>query len=214
MRSPVAQFTLTVFSGLALSLLSELPWQPFPPSQPIAQAIVPPARSVLTLGSQGTEVRELQALLTLLGFYEGAIDGLYSEATMIGVTQFQAAAGLSQDGVVGNATWAKLLPAIPDRAGANPGGTPSPSKPTAPPKQTPPKQSSDRPENLPILRKEAKGEAVMLLQRRLKAIGLLSGTVDGIFGEETEKAVIAAQERFQLEPDGIVGEATWRVLLR
>jgi N-acetylmuramoyl-L-alanine amidase len=215
MRSLVTKIPLTILLALTLApAILRIP--PFVPqlAQPIAQAAPVPTRAVLTLGSKGVDVQDLQALLTVLGFYEGAIDGLYSEATMIGVTRFQAAAGLSQDGVVGQATWSKLLPAVPDRAGANPGTTPAPTPPKSPTPKTPPQPSADRPENLPILRKESSGDAVMLLQRRLRAIGLLSSEVDGVFGDETEKAVIAAQERFKLVPDGIVGEATWRVLLR
>lgn len=38
--------------------------------------------------------------------------------------------------------------------------------------------------------------------------------VDGIFGEKTEEAVRAFQEIFNLQPDGIVGQATWYELVR
>jgi peptidoglycan hydrolase-like protein with peptidoglycan-binding domain len=56
------------------------------------------------------------------------------------------------------------------------------------------------------------GEAVTQLQQRLQAIGVFSGTIDGIFGAETELAVQEAQRKFSLEPDGVVGSATWAVL--
>ena len=59
-----------------------------------------------------------------------------------------------------------------------------------------------------------KGEAVTKLQTRLQAVGLFSGAVDGVFGAETELAVQAAQRNFSLEPDGIVGPATWEALRR
>ena len=39
-------------------------------------------------------------------------------------------------------------------------------------------------------------------------------TVDGIFGSRTEASVRAFQEIFGLEPDGIVGKATWYALVR
>ncbi|NJO77464.1 MAG: peptidoglycan-binding protein [Cyanobacteria bacterium RM1_2_2] len=58
------------------------------------------------------------------------------------------------------------------------------------------------------------GADVTRLQERLKAIGLFSGTVDGVFGRETETAVQQAQRNYNLEPDGIVGPATWEALLQ
>lgn len=38
--------------------------------------------------------------------------------------------------------------------------------------------------------------------------------IDGIFGEKTEAAVVAFQDIFNLQPDGIVGQATWYALVR
>ncbi|NJR65797.1 MAG: hypothetical protein HC772_11465, partial [Leptolyngbyaceae cyanobacterium CRU_2_3] len=71
------------------------------------------ARPVLNQGSEGESVSELQALLKLLGFYTGAVDGLYRENTSIAVAAFQRSAGLQSDGIVGSETWARLLPASP-----------------------------------------------------------------------------------------------------
>jgi peptidoglycan hydrolase-like protein with peptidoglycan-binding domain len=55
---------------------------------------------------------------------------------------------------------------------------------------------------------------VRKLQERLKQLGFLSGSVDGDFGPMTEAAVKAAQSRYGLEVDGVVGGATWEALLR
>jgi peptidoglycan hydrolase-like protein with peptidoglycan-binding domain len=57
-----------------------------------------------------------------------------------------------------------------------------------------------------------RGPAVARLQQRLRAIGIFKGEVDGVFGAETQRAVQAAQQRFQLNADGIVGPATWTAL--
>jgi len=73
-------------------------------------------RANLRLGSQGRDVSELQATLKLLGFYAGGVDGFYGESTAIAVSQFQTAAGLPADGVVGPATWNQLFPATPASA--------------------------------------------------------------------------------------------------
>ncbi|NJL37440.1 MAG: peptidoglycan-binding protein [Leptolyngbyaceae cyanobacterium SM1_4_3] len=59
-----------------------------------------------------------------------------------------------------------------------------------------------------------RGPAVARLQERLRATGFFSGAIDGVFGTETQNAVRAAQRNFDLEPDGVVGPATWGALLR
>jgi len=58
------------------------------------------------------------------------------------------------------------------------------------------------------------GPAVIHLQERLRAIGVFEGAIDGIFGTETLAAVKAAQTKFQVDPDGVVGPVTWTVLLQ
>jgi N-acetylmuramoyl-L-alanine amidase len=58
------------------------------------------------------------------------------------------------------------------------------------------------------------GPAVSRLQERLRTLGFFNGSVDGVFGEETQSAVKAAQQKYELEPDGIVGPATWTTLLQ
>lgn len=68
--------------------------------------------------------------------------------------------------------------------------------------------------DLPLLRLGMRSSAVTRLQKRLQAIGLFKGSVDGVFGANTEAAVKAAQRRYRLKPDGVVGLATWRALLR
>ena len=67
---------------------------------------------------------------------------------------------------------------------------------------------------LPILRQGMQGPAIAHLQERLRALGFFKGSVDGVFGAATQTAVKAAQQSFNLAPDGIVGSATWSALLR
>lgn len=193
----------------------------------LAQSSLDPVRPLLKSGSRGAEVEELQGMLKLLGFYPGPIDGIYSETVLIAVTQFQQAAGLQQDGVVGAGTWAKLLPsAVSSNAStsshptssahgsSSPSSTASPStRPTSKPSTpaAPPSPAAASP--FPVLRKGAKGEEVIRLQQRLQAIGLLKGSADGVFGDDTEAAVKAAQQQYKLEVDGIVGGATWQALM-
>ena len=69
-------------------------------------------------------------------------------------------------------------------------------------------------EGLPILRIGLRGSEVVKLQQQLKKLGFLKGDADGDFGQTTEAAVKAAQKRYGLEADGVVGGSTWEVLLR
>jgi N-acetylmuramoyl-L-alanine amidase len=175
----------------------------------VAQAQAPagptPVRALLSVGANGPDVQDLQGVLRLMGHYGGAITGQFNEETLIAVTRFQQAAGLSQDGIVGSATWTKLLPPAP---GESPVTIASPPAPATPPATTPAAPTAP----LAILRKGATGDSVVLLQQRLRAIGLYSGPIDGGFGAETEAAVKAAQRQAKLEEDGIVGGGTWNAI--
>jgi g-D-glutamyl-meso-diaminopimelate peptidase len=60
----------------------------------------------------------------------------------------------------------------------------------------------------------SKGPNVKLVQSLLNKIGYNAGLIDGIFGIITQQAVIAFQRNNGLVPDGIVGPATWSVIIR
>ena len=62
------------------------------------------------------------------------------------------------------------------------------------------------------LRLGDQGEDVKKLQRALNFLGYIAGPEDGIFGPQTEKAVVDFQMENQLVPDGIVGPNTMRAL--
>ncbi|KAB2347364.1 peptidoglycan-binding protein [Actinomadura rudentiformis] len=67
---------------------------------------------------------------------------------------------------------------------------------------------------LPTLKRGAKGEDVQSLQGLLRARSHLEVAIDGEFGPATEKAVKAVQRWGKVDDDGVVGSATWPVLLR
>lgn len=188
-------------------------------------------RSTLRTGSQGAEVSELQAALKLLGYYNGSVDGFYGESTAQAVSQFQQAAGLKPDGVTGRETWRRLFPVTPTAASPLPSSNnsaesfPVPSTTSTAAGSSPnvvktgsnsaaSTTSQSTAVDLPILRLGMQGPAVVRLQERLRTLGFLTGTADGVFGPSTQAAVKVAQQRFKLPPDGIVGSATWGVLLR
>ena len=54
----------------------------------------------------------------------------------------------------------------------------------------------------------SQGQEVRNVQKKLKELGFYKGTVDGDFGEATEKAVKAFQKQYGLTVDGKVGSAT------
>jgi N-acetylmuramoyl-L-alanine amidase len=194
-------------------------------SQVVAQATAGMSRATLRLGSQGADVSELQGVLQLLGYFSGTVDGTFGEETASAVAGFQKAVGLEPDGVVGVGTWARLFPAPISSNPSAPAPKPSvtTAKPTPKPSPTPvsstvPTQtvatSSSTAASLPILKLGMRGSAVSGLQERLKTVGLFKGAVDGVFGTETQEAVKSAQRRYKLDPDGVVGDSTWLVLLR
>ena len=67
--------------------------------------------SILQKGDKGAQVKALQALLIGYGYGVGSsgADGDFGPATDAAVRKYQKAKGLTVDGSVGPATWAKLL---------------------------------------------------------------------------------------------------------
>lgn len=178
------------------------------------------SRPLLKLGSQGVDVLEVQALLQLLGYYDGELDGTYTDNTERAVTEFQKSAGLGPDGILGTSTWNKLLPAVSPAVSQSQTAdsktiektivkSDTPTKPVPQARTANPKTDESR---TPILRRGAKGNAVYRLQQRLGSLGFLAIGPDGDFGELTEKAVKAAQQKYKLEADGVVGGATWNAI--
>lgn len=64
---------------------------------------------ILKKGATGAEVKTLQRLLNALGCSCGSVDGSFGNQTHNAVIKFQKKYGLVQDGIVGSATWRKLL---------------------------------------------------------------------------------------------------------
>ena len=99
----------------------------------------PTPQPVLRVGSQGSEVWQLQERLSQLGYYHGAIDGQYGEGTQAAVRLFQEQHGLGADGLYGQQTREMLYSAeahyvIVYTATPAPTATPKPT-PTLEPKE-------------------------------------------------------------------------------
>jgi peptidoglycan hydrolase-like protein with peptidoglycan-binding domain len=177
----------------------------------------PPTHSTLQRGSKGAEVTELQQKLNKLGFSVGTVDGDFGPATEAAVKKFQAAKGLTADGVVGPKTWEALDKATGARATAAParqapGAADGFQAEAAGPRATwtPAPSLNDVLNNGAQLRQGMQGPAVAEVQR------LLGIEADGKFGPATKAAVDAFQKANKLTPppglEGVVGKTTLQVL--
>jgi N-acetylmuramoyl-L-alanine amidase len=200
----------TVGGGLAIPAIAQTD-----PVVNVAQTTQP----TLHLGDQGTGVAELQGMLSLLGYHPSPVDGEFDADTEAAVRAFQADVGLTTDGIVGPATWERLLP-TPSTEFTPPAAPVTAAVPevveTPPTQDLPetPESTGRSPVELPTLRLGTYGPAVARLQTRLQSLGFYQGALDGIFGAQTEAAVKAFQQNAQITMDGIVGPSTWTALLR
>lgn len=63
-----------------------------------------------------------------------------------------------------------------------------------------------------LSRRGSTGNEVIRIQKKLKTWGYYKGSVDGIYGSQTEKAVRLFQQRNGLSVDGIAGPVTLRAM--
>jgi len=130
------------------------------------------------LDDSGDPVRDIQERLSGLGMeVEPDARGEFGEGTTRAVVEFQASRGLAADGIVGPDTWRALY-----EAGYRLG------------------------DRLLFLRRPMlRGEDVADLQSRLNGIGFDAGKIDGIFGDDSQRAVLDFQRNRHLPEDGKVG---------
>lgn len=158
----------------------------------------------LQQGSSGENVRRIQMALNNISTQYPSIpllveDGIFGTATTTAVRAFQRQFGLTVDGIVGVLTWNKLfeVSALID-TGEEAG------------EEMPPYPGT-------LLRNGSRGNAVRLMQERLKSISIYYPvipdiTADGIFGPATQAAVIAFQQMMGIAADGIIGQQTWELI--
>lgn len=127
---------------------------------------------------RGEAVRDIQSRLAALGHdCDPDAPGEFGEATEAAVVAFQASRGLTPDGIVGPDTWRALY-----EAGYRLG------------------------DRLLFLRRPMlRGDDVSEIQRRLSTLGFDAGKIDGIFGPDTEGAVLDFQSNRGLPEDGVAG---------
>lgn len=137
-------------------------------------------------GDRGPAVEDIQRRLLVLGYDLGptGVDGVFLGRTADAVREFQSRAGVAEDALVGDETWAALVDetfALGDRMLYL---------------------------RLPYLH----GKDVRLLQGALSSLGFACGHIDGIFGAFTERATAEFQRNAGLGADGIAGDDTIRAV--
>lgn len=144
----------------------------------------------LVRGDRGMAlIYTLQQRLKDLGYYTIRVDGIFGSGTQRAVRWFQSVNGLSVTGKADDATQQLLYSS---QAKAASGYSPD---------------SYDT-----LSRSNRYNAAVAPLQRRLKALGYLSGSADGYFGSNTYRAVRSFQSRNGLSVTGVADPGTQQLL--
>lgn len=158
------------------------------PSETATPSATQSANALLAPGATGDQVRELQARLSQLSWYEGAITGTYDDPTTAAVSGFQAKRTFEATGVVDQQTWDSLLSMT--------------RQPT-----------SDEMHNVlvagpAIYAAGASGDAIRDLQARLRQIGWYSGTITGSYDAKTVASVKGFQAKRGYPVTGDVDQRT------
>lgn len=142
----------------------------------------------LELGDRGRQVEFVQRRLQELGYYRSQIHGWFDRPTQAALIRFQRDSGLFGTGRVDRSTRSAL------RQGNRQAAATVPQIATG-------------------LRRGDTGPAVRKLQSALRSLGKNPGPVNGVFGAETEFAVLSFQQERSLSPaTGIATPATLAAL--
>ncbi|MGM0877004.1 MAG: peptidoglycan-binding domain-containing protein [Bacillota bacterium] len=139
-------------------------------------------------GDSGAFVRDIQQELIKAGYRLSryGADGEFGEETENAVMKFQRDHNLSVDGLVGPVTLNKLQEVNHQRV-----------------------SESDFPLPTGVFQRGDQGNGVKQIQRALKQINFNPGSIDGIYGPNTEDAVRRFQSLYKaLADDGIYGPNT------
>ncbi len=163
---------------------------------------------VLQQGSRGQEVRTLQYYLNFIAFFNDAlpdvdVDGVYGPNTKNAVQAFQRYYGLTADGIAGRNTWNRLQTVYQSILNNLPKEYQSYSSLIYPGY---------------VLSVGSTGKVVEQVQTYLRVIGQNNRSVpvinvDGSYGEQTRRAVLAVQRLYGLEQTGVVGPETWNAIV-
>ncbi|MDA9845494.1 peptidoglycan-binding protein [Acidimicrobiia bacterium] len=131
----------------------------------------------------------LQNVLKSYAYYEGKIDGNIGSASKAALRSFQDKNGLIVDGILGPQTCLRLLDRVNITGNFNN------------------LNANETNNNLQY------SEEIESHQKILKELGLYTGTIDGLNGPGTQRAIKAFQNKAGLVADGVVGTKTNKALI-
>jgi peptidoglycan hydrolase-like protein with peptidoglycan-binding domain len=165
--------------------------QPTPTEQPTEQPSEEPTpEPLLALGDTGLRVRELQARLDQLEWFEPPMTGEYDAATRRAVRGFQRKRGFEVTGEVDRRTWRRVV----DMS------------------RMPSRDEMFNRSGPALFSPGDSGDEVREIQARLRQIGWFFGDVSDSYGPRTTEAVTGFQEKRQVPATGEVDQRTLDLL--
>ena len=165
-------------------------------------------------GSSDDEVVKIQTRLAELGYYDGAIDGDFGDLTDAAFRAFQAAAGLTVDGIAGsdrevlysdNAPYAKAQTAKTEETPA--------SEETKPAEEATTEATETEPaESFVMYQTGDFSDQVATVQSKLAELGYFGLEPTGLYGDFTAEAVSNFQLANGIEATGVIDSATYEKL--
>ena len=174
-------------------------------------------------GNTGGTLITYQQILQAKGNLKGGVDGRYGPGTVKAVSDFQKASGLPVSGVIDESTASALQALSPELAKKINKGTTlsahqsvvkSASSGAAASKVVPSRAAPSSGGRTYLFGKGDQGPDVASIQSKLKKAGFLSDKADGIYGDNTVKAVSAFQKKIGIPVTGNVDARTLSVLNR
>ncbi len=169
------------------------------------------APSVYKNGSSGAEVKKIQQRLADLGYYNGAIDGNFGDATEEAYKAFQKAAGLTVDGIAGDSRNTLYSEDAPEAPKADTTAKVEEDKPEE--ETTAPTEPATEPTTEAVQYQNGdEGEKITAIQQQLIKLGYFAMEATGYYGEYTAQTVANFQNQNSLDSTGIVDEKTYNAL--
>lgn len=169
------------------------------------------APSVYKNGSSGAEVKKIQQRLADLGYYNGAIDGNFGDATEEAYKAFQKAAGLTVDGIAGDSRNTLYSEDAPETPKADTTAKVEEDKPEE--ETTAPTEPATEPTTEAVQYQNGdEGEKITAIQQQLIKLGYFAMEATGYYGEYTAQTVANFQNQNSLDSTGIVDEKTYNAL--